>query len=83
VETVKRYNGKNGHGKVDAWLIWNGPDLADRFWSGTKEEFFALTKKTAEAIRELDKQEGTTTTLVGGVFSVLALNDDEWVKGIF
>jgi hypothetical protein len=83
VETVKRYNGKNGHGKVDAWLVWNEPDLAGRFWDGTKDEFFALTKKTAEAVRGLDKQEGTTTTLVGGVFSILALNDDEWIKGLF
>jgi hypothetical protein len=83
VETVKRYNGKNGSGKVDAWLIWNEPDLYDRFWNGTKEEFFALTRGTAEAIRELDKQEGTTTTLIGGVFSVLALNDDNWIKGLF
>jgi hypothetical protein len=83
VETVKRYNGKNGYGTVDAWLIWNEPDLYPRFWTGTKEEFFTLTKVTAKAIRELDKQEGTKTTLIGGVFSPLALNDDEWIKGLF
>ena len=83
VETVKRYNGKNGHGKVDAWLIWNEPDLNPRFWEGTKEEFFALTKETAEAIRELDAQEGTTTTLVGGIFAATVLNDDKWITGLF
>jgi hypothetical protein len=82
-ETVKRYNGKNGHGKVDAWLIWNEPDLSDRFWEGTKEEFFALTGETASRIRELDKREGTMTTLIGGVFSPLALNDDAWITGLF
>jgi len=83
VETVKRYNGKNEHGKVDAWLIWNEPDLNPRFWTGTKEEFFTLTKETAEAIREMDIQQGTTTTLVGGIFSILVLNDDKWVTGLF
>ena len=81
VETVKRYNGKNGCGLVDAWLIWNEPDLNPRFWSGSREEFFALTKTTASAIRNLDEAEGTTTTLIGGVFSPLA--DDEWITGLF
>jgi len=83
-ETVKRYNGKNGHGKVDVWLIWNEPDLTPtRFWKGTKEEFFNLTKETAKAIRELDQQEGTTTILIGGVFSLLVLDDAKWITGLF
>lgn len=78
-ETVKRYNGENGRGKVDAWLIWNEPD-ADNFWKGTKEEFFALNKATVEAIRELDAELGTHTTLVGGVFTALVSND--WINGL-
>jgi len=82
-ETVKRYNGKNGHGKVDAWLIWNEPDLQPRFWTGTKQEFYNLTKETANAIRDLDAAEGTKTTLVGGVFSILILNDVDWIDGLF
>jgi hypothetical protein len=82
VETVKRYNGKHDHGKVDAWLIWNEPDLK-KFWEGTKEEFFALTKETAEAIRELDAREGTTTTLAGGIFAATVLTDDKWITGLF
>jgi len=81
VETVKRYNGKNGHGKVDAWLIWNEPDLNPRFWTGTREEFYELTKATAEAIRELDAEQGTTTTLIGGVFSPMA--SSAWITGLF
>jgi hypothetical protein len=81
VETVKRYNGKNNHGTVDAWVVWNEPNLADRFWSGDKEEFFNLTAATAAAVRELDKVQDTYTTLIGGVFNTLA--DDEWINGIF
>jgi len=81
VETVKRYNGINGHGKVDAWFIWNEPDLTPRFWTGTKDEFFALTKATVKAIRTLDSEQGTVTTLVGGVFT--AIVSDEWIKGLF
>ena len=81
VETVKRYNGKPGSmGRVDAWLIWNEPDL-DRFWKGTKEEFYTLTRETAAAIRDLDAEEGTATVLIGGVFSPLA--SDDWINGLF
>ena len=80
VETVKRYNGKNGHGKVDAWLIWNEPDLAPRFWTGTQAEFFALTKATAEAIRKLDETEDTHTALIGGVFTSTV--SDSWITGL-
>jgi hypothetical protein len=81
VETVKRYNGNNGHGYVDAWLIWNEPDLYPRFWTGTQEEFFALTKATAEAIRELDEEEDTQTILLGGVFTSTV--SDDWITGFF
>ncbi|MDR0290707.1 MAG: beta-galactosidase, partial [Treponema sp.] len=87
VKTVERYNGLNGYGKVDAWLIWNEPDLAPRFWTDPKSDpdaivdFFALTKATAEAVRALDAEKGTNTTLIGGVFT--ALSSDAWVKGLF
>ena len=86
VKTVQHYNGKNGRNKVDAWLIWNEPDLADRFWSNPKtdptsmEDFYKLTKATATAIRELDKTEGTHTELIGGVFTSTV--SDAWVNGL-
>ena len=80
VETVKRYNGNHGYGYVDAWFIWNEPDIL-QFWRGTQSEYFALNKAVAEAIRNLDQTEGTTTTLVGGVFT--ALVDDSWINGLF
>ena len=80
-ETVKRYNGKNGHGKVDVWCIWNEPNLANRFWKGTQEEFFELTKTVAHEIRVLDEDEDTKTFLIGGAFNTQVTND--WIDGIY
>jgi hypothetical protein len=71
-ETVKRY--KNG---VAAWCIWNEPNLSDRFWTGTKEEFYALSKAAAEAIREEDP----TAVILGGAFNTTVSN--AWVEGLF
>jgi hypothetical protein len=83
-ETVQRYNGKHGYGTVDAWAVWNEPNLK-QFWQGTKEEFFALTKAAVRTIRELDEAEGTTTTVIGGVLSDLefVFGNSSWVKGLF
>jgi hypothetical protein len=71
-QTVGRYQDL-----VDAWCIWNEPNLSDRFWAGTKEEFFDLTKAAAAAIREVDPD----AFIIGGALNTLA--DDEWVKGLF
>jgi hypothetical protein len=71
-QTVGRYQDR-----VDAWCIWNEPNLPDRFWAGTKEEFFELTKQAAAAIREVDPD----AFIIGGAFNTLA--DDEWIRGIF
>jgi hypothetical protein len=73
-KTVEYY--KN---RVDAWCIWNEPNLQPRFWAtgGTKEQFFALTKAAAAAIRNADAD----AFIVGGAFNTLA--SDEWVRGIF
>jgi hypothetical protein len=79
-ETVKRYNGKNGHGTVHAWLIWNEPDIP-RFWGGSPDEFFVFNKAVAKTIRELDEEEQTETVLVSGVFT--ALVSQSWIDGFF
>jgi hypothetical protein len=71
-KTVNRFKGK-----VDAWCIWNEPNLSDRFWRGTTEEFFYLTKEAAKAIREADQD----ALIIGGAFNTLA--SEEWVRGIF
>jgi hypothetical protein len=83
-ETVRRYNGKQGYGKVDAWAIWNEPNLK-QFWKGGKEEFFALTREAVRTIRDLDEAEGTTTTIIGGVLSDMefVFGNHSWIKGLF
>ena len=42
---VNRYKGK-----VDAWQIWNEPNFM--FWNGSDNEYFELSKLSAECIRE-------------------------------
>jgi hypothetical protein len=50
VETVvTRYKGK-----VDAWEIWNEPNVPIRFWNGPAKDFFALSKAAAQKIKEVD-----------------------------
>jgi len=71
--TVERYKDT-----VDAWCIWNEPNLGDRFWGGTPDEFFTLTKKAAAAVREV----APNAVLLGGAFNTIADNDI-WTKGIF
>ncbi|MDR1970923.1 MAG: hypothetical protein LBQ46_03285 [Treponema sp.] len=63
--------------RVDAWCIWNEPNLNPRFWQGTMEEFFALTKAAAAAIREVQPD----AFIIGGAFNSLV--SDAWVRGIF
>jgi hypothetical protein len=56
-KTVDRYKDH-----VDAWEIWNEPNGI--FWKGTKQEFFELTKATAQKIREVDPD----AVILGGAF---------------
>ena len=71
--TVERYKGK-----VGAWSIWNEPNLFPRFWTGTPEEFFILTKATAAAIREVDPN----AIILGGGTNTVA-DDEIWTRGLF
>jgi len=71
--TVSRYKGK-----VGAWSIWNEPNLNPRFWIGTPEEFFILTKAAADAVREVDPD----AIILGGGLNTMASNDI-WTKGLF
>ena len=74
--TVARYNGENGHGKVDAWCIWNEPNLCPRFWTAAPEEFFRLTKAAASAIRQADPD----AVIIGGAFMTMV--KPEWYPAI-
>jgi len=51
-------------GRVDAWCIWNEPNLR-QFWTGSKDDFFALTRQAADAIKEIDPG----VTLLGGALN--------------
>jgi hypothetical protein len=66
-------------GRVDAWCIWNEPNLQPRFWAseGTKEQFFDLTKEAAAAIRETVPE----AVIIGGAFNTLVTED--WIDGLF
>ena len=64
-QVVTRYKGQ-----VDAWEIWNEPNVPIRFWNGTPKEFYALVKATAEKIRACDPD----AVIVGGVFFLVPDN---------
>jgi hypothetical protein len=50
VETVAtRYKGR-----INAYEIWNEPNMLDYFWKGSDEDFFAMTIAAAQVIRRVD-----------------------------
>jgi len=49
------------HYPIQYWEIWNEPDLAEQFWTGTPEQYYMLYEEAARAIREVDP-----TLKVGG-----------------
>lgn len=54
-DSIRHMVWRYGRARVRGWYfeVWNEPNLAS-FWSGTKEEFFALWKATYDAIKEVD-----------------------------
>jgi hypothetical protein len=50
-KVVTRYKGK-----VEAWEIWNEPNVGIRFWKGPAKDFYALSKAAAAKIRECDPE---------------------------
>jgi hypothetical protein len=48
-KVVTRYKGK-----VDAWEIWNEPNVPIRFWNGPPKDFFALSAAAAKKIKQCD-----------------------------
>ena len=65
-------------GRVDAWCIWNEPNF--HFWNGTDEEFFELSRRAADAVREVDSE----VILLGGAFNrgIFGL-PKKFIRGLF
>jgi hypothetical protein len=57
--TVLRYKDK-----VDAWELWNEPNINFRFWRGPDADFFTFAKAVAEKVRECDPN----AKIIGGSF---------------
>ncbi|KQV54702.1 MULTISPECIES: cellulase family glycosylhydrolase [unclassified Caulobacter] len=53
---VRHLVARYGAAEVRQWYfeVWNEPNLQDWFWSGTQEEYFALYKATAKAVKDVD-----------------------------
>jgi len=39
---------------VEYWEVWNEPDLAAQFWTGTPEQYYALYEEVARAIKAVN-----------------------------
>jgi hypothetical protein len=65
-------------GRVDAWCIWNEPNF--HFWAGSRDEFLILSRRTADAAREVDPD----VILLGGAFNrgILGL-PKAYIRGLF
>jgi xylan 1,4-beta-xylosidase len=50
---VRHLRARVGEAELSRWAVevWNEPDL-DRFWTGTRDEYFRLYEVTARAVRE-------------------------------
>jgi hypothetical protein len=70
-QVVTRYKGK-----VDAWEIWNEPNVNVRFWRGPNKDFYALSKAAAQKIRECDPD---AKIIAGSFFRV----PKSFIKGMF
>jgi hypothetical protein len=64
---------------VDAWCIWNEPNT-NHFWKGTDEDFFELTRRAAELIKEIDKD---VVVLGGAVNRNIPGLDEKFIRGLF
>jgi len=68
---------ENFRGRVDAWCIWNEPNM--HFWTGTEDEFVELFRQTADAIREIDNE----VILLGGAFNRGVFLPERFIRKLF
>jgi hypothetical protein len=67
--------------KLGGYSIWNEPNENPRFWTGTAEEMWALTKTAASAARQAISQYNPGGKLIAGALNSLA--PDIWTRGFF
>lgn len=65
-------------GRVGAWCVWNEPNWD--FWTGTDAEFFELSRRAIDAVREVD----TEVILLGGAVNrnITGLRK-KFIRGLF
>ena len=51
-------------GRIDVWDIWNEPNF-NKFWKGSDKDFYELSRRTAQKIREVDPE----AYIIGGAYS--------------
>jgi hypothetical protein len=63
-------------GRIDAYEIWNEPNMLDYFWKGSDEDFFAMTIAAAHVIRRTDPD---ARILAGALWRV----PDSFIRKLF
>jgi hypothetical protein len=56
-QTVRHYTEGWSNGfrfPIEYWEIWNEPDLAAQFWTGTPEQYYALYEEAARAVKAVN-----------------------------
>jgi polysaccharide biosynthesis protein PslG len=71
-----RWAASHWKGRIQAWEVWNEPDLTDIFWHGTQDQYVALLKGAYPAFHEGDS---STTVVLAGPSS----NDDRWIGELY
>ncbi|HEU5128147.1 MAG TPA: hypothetical protein VFU12_09175 [Glycomyces sp.] len=73
--TVEHWIDRYGRDEVRRWRfeVWNEPNLAPHFWTGTKTEYFELYAATAAAIKRIDPE-----LKVGGPSTSVFVPDDRY-----
>ena len=55
VQVVRHYTegwNEGFHHPIDYWEIWNEPDLAAQFWTGTPQQYYQLYEEAAKALKQ-------------------------------
>jgi len=65
-------------GRIDAWAVWNEPNFY--FWTGPEDEFIELSRRTADVVREIDKD----GIILGGSFNAFPFGlPEKFIRNFF